>query len=210
MRHAVGRHPERASEDRNLLEDLLRTQHTGVLSSVTADGEPWAVPTLHVLHGDRVVFHGSTGSGMLRHLIAGAPVVYTVVVLDAWVVGYTTFSSSANYRSATIRGTVTQLTGTDKSVALSAYSESIFPGRTDEVREMSAKELAATHVCALEIVDGSWLYKARTEQASTPEEHTDVWGGIVPLTRGVGHPERADWSDADLPASVIALTDRRG
>lgn len=208
MINTIGRHPERASQDRALLDDLLRTQAVGVLSSVTPKGEPWAVPLLHALDADRILFHGSTGSGMLRHLAAGAPVVYTVFALDAWVIGHTTFSSSANYRSATIRGTVTNLDGDEKEAALDAFGDSLFPGRPDEVRPMSAKELSATLVCALPIVDGGWLYKARTGQASQPGEETDAWGGIVPVIPTLGEPARAPWSEAAVPASVLRLTAR--
>lgn len=205
MINAIGRHAERASHDRKLLDQLLRAQPTGVLCSITTDGEPWAVPMLHALDGDRVLFHGSTGSGMLRHLSVGAPVVYTVFLLDAWVVGHSTFNSSANYRSATIRGSITNLHGAEKAAALDTFSDSIFPGRTEEVRGMSAKELAATQVCALPITDDGWLYKARTHGTSQPDEATDVWGGIIPVTSGFGEPQRAQWSTAQVPASVHRL-----
>lgn len=204
----IGRHPERASHHREDLDQLLRCQPTGVLSSITDDGQPWAVPMLHALDGDRILFHGSTGAGLLRHIGSGAPVVYTVSILDAWVMGHTTFNSSANYRSATIRGSIINLNDDDKIAALDTFSNSIFPGRTNEVRPMSTKELAATHVCALSIAEGQWLYKTRAQGASQPAEDTTAWGGVIPVTRGLGVPRQADWSTATPPASLHRLETR--
>lgn len=204
----LGRHPERGRSDRALLDDLLRVVPTGVLSSVTHDGLPWAVPILHALDGDRLLFHGSTGAGLLRHLAAGAPVVYTVFVQDSWVLGPSTFSSSADYRSATISGTVDRLTGPDKEAALAAFAEVVFPGRAAEVRPSTAKELAATGICALPIRDGEWLYKTRSHGAAEPEEPTEAWCGTVPVTRTLGTPQRATWCSADQPPSVSALVAR--
>ena len=72
--------------------------------STVVDGAPLAVPLLYARDGDRVLLHGSTGAGALRAVAAGAPAVLTVFVLDALVVAPTTFESSVNYRSATVRG----------------------------------------------------------------------------------------------------------
>lgn len=204
MQNEIGRHPERAHDDRALLDALLDSQNWGVLATV-ADGLPWAVPMLYARDGDRLLFHGSTGAGALRNLAEGAPLVFTVVAVDALVVGHTTFNSSADYRSATLRGVPTPLSGDDKIAALNAFSEFIFPGRVAEVRPMIAKELAATAVLALRIEPGSWLYKARDTGASKPEEETDVWGGRIPYLTTFGEPERAPWCEAELPASVIGL-----
>lgn len=205
---ALGRHPERGSQDRALLDELLTTVPTGVLSAVGPDGEPWAVPLLHALDGDRLLFHGSTGSGMLRGLADGAPVVYTVFIQDSWVVGPSTFSSSADYRSATLTGSLEQVTGDGKDRALEILAEAMLPGRTEEVREPTRRERAATGVLALRITEGAWLYKARTHGVGEPDERTDAWCGVVPVRRCLGEPERAPWCEADEPESVRRLVER--
>lgn len=210
MQSTLTRHTERARTDRALLHQLLTQVTTGTLATVDADGDPWAVPMLHALDGDRLLVHGSTGAGLLRHIAAGAPVVYTVFTLDAWVVGHTTFNSSADYRSATVRGVLHTLEGDEKARALDVFSDSLFPGRVAEVRPMSARELAATRVSELRLVDGSWLYKERTHGADEPDEQTTAWGGRIPVEHRLGAPVPAPWCTAPLPDSVRAMTGGAG
>lgn len=204
MQNKIGRHPERARTDRALLDELLDSLNWGTLATVF-EGQPWAVPILYARDGDRLLFHGSTGAGALRHVAAGAPIVFTVATVDALVVGHTTFASSADYRSATLRGVPRPVVGDAKVAALNAFSETIFPGRVAEVRPMNAKELAATSVLELPIEDGSWLFKMRDIGASEPDEQTDAWGGTIPYVTTLGQPRRAAWCSAELPASVKNL-----
>lgn len=203
----IRRHRDRSRSDRADLDALLDTVPTGTLSTVV-DGRPWVVPMLFARDGDRVVLHGSTGAGALRHVAEGAPAAFCVMALDGVVVGPSTFSSSANYRSAVVQGHVTPLEGVDKASALDALADRLIPGRTAEVRPMTDKELAATTAVSLPIVEGEWLLKTRTGPPSTPEEPTDAWCGVVPVTTVHGIPEPAEWTgpDAEVPASVRSLT----
>jgi uncharacterized protein len=204
----LNRHPERGLADRAALDALLDSQWLGTLSTVS-DGQPWAVPMLYARDGDRLVLHGSTGAGALRHVAHGAPAVLTVAVVDALVVGATTFASSVNYRSATVHGSLRPCIGEERARALDAFSEALIPGRTVEVRPSSSKELAATLVMALEIADGNWLLKARTGWPSDPaaaEADPDTWTGIVPRRTTYGAPVPAPWSQSlPIPASVRRL-----
>jgi hypothetical protein len=201
----LNRHPERGSTDRVRLNALLDGQFWGTLSTVSPEGEPWVVPVLFARDGDRVLVHGSTGAGALRAVASGAPVAFCVVAMDALVVGSTTFDSSANYRSAVLRGTMTPLEGAEHAAALDVLSDDMIPGRVAEVRTHTARELAATIVLALPIAPGSWLYKERQGQASEPGEPTDAWGGVVPIVTSWGDPVAAPWTDTEVPASVRRL-----
>lgn len=205
------RHPERGTTDRAPLDALLDGQWVGTLSTVV-DGLPWSVPMLFARDGDRIVLHGSTGAGALRHVAHGAPATFTVSTVDELVVAATTFESSANYRSAVIRGTLTNLEGDDKFAALDAFSDKLVPGRVAEVRPMNKKELAATLAMSLPIEDGQWLYKAREGWSSTNDEadaEPDVWAGLVPVTTTYGPAIPAPWAqDTPVPDSVRALTDQ--
>jgi len=196
------RMPERDHTDRAHLDALLDTELVGTLATVSPDGEPWAVPIFFARDGDRVLVHGSTGAGALRLAASGAPVAFTVFALDALVVGHTTFESSANYRSAVLRGTMTRLDADAAASALDTLSDRLIPGRVAEVRPSNTRELAATQVLALPITAGFWLYKERQGQASDPDEPTDAWGGLVPRLITWGVPEPAPWTDADVPPSV--------
>lgn len=202
---------DQAVTDRAALDALLDSQWVGVLSCVT-DGAPLAVPMLYARDGDRLLLHGSTGAGALRRVAAGAPAVLTVFALDALVVAPTTFESSVNYRSATVRGPLSTLSDDDRAAALDRFSEVLVPGRTAEVRPSSRKELAATLALALPIRPDGWLMKVADDWPATPAEagaDDDVWSGLVPVRSVLGAPEPAPWAaDLSVPPSVRRLTTR--
>ncbi len=202
------RETERGSSDRALLDALLDEVPVGTLSSVV-DGEPWSVPIFFARDGDRLLFHGSTGAGLLRHAGAGAPVTFTVFSLDGIVVAHTAFESSANYRSAVVRGSLVRLDADEAAAALDVVTERLIPGRTSEVRGNSRKERAATLMLALPLTDDGWLYKERTGPAGIPDEETDAWGGVVPLRVVAGEPIPDDWAAGrPVPASVREMLER--
>lgn len=207
---AIRRLAERSRTEREELDAVLDGGLVGTLSTVV-DGQPWVVPMLFVRDGDRLLLHGSTGAGALRHVAAGAPAALSVVHLDAVVVAHTTFDSSANYRSAVVYGTLQPITDPDaKRTALSRISDAILPGRDDEVSPMTAKQVAATHVVQMEVTDGEWLVKVRTGGPGDPDEPTDAWTGVVPLRVVADDPVPDERSrDAEVPASVLERV-RRG
>lgn len=202
---SLTRKPERGSSDRATLDALLDEEFVGTLATVTDDGEPWAVPLVFARDGDRLVFHGSPGAGALRHVAAGAPVAFTLFAFDGVVVSQIPFDSSARYRSAVLRGQLTVLEGDDKIHALDVVSERILPGRTDEVRASTSKELAGTATMALPIVEGQWIYKENTGGPPTLEDEADAWHGVVPFARMAGVPEPASGTSAAVPPSVWKL-----
>ncbi len=210
---AIRRHPERSGSERADLDDLLDVVPVATLATV-ADGEPWAVPMLFARDGDRILLHGSTGAGALRHVADGAPAALSVIALDGIVVAHSTFESSANYRSAVVRGRLTPLAGVDKARALDLISERLIPGRVAEIPPPTAKQRAATLAMALPITDGAWTLKIRTGGPSAPTEPPDspawtAWSGVVPLRTVADPPRAADWvpEGTTPPASVQRLRD---
>lgn len=205
------RSPELRVSDRAALDALLDSQWAGVLSCVI-DGEPLAVPMLYTRDGDRVLLHGSTGAGALRQVAAGARAVLTVFVVDALVVAPTTFESSVNYRSATLRGPLS--TVPDREAALDLFSDALIPGRTGEVRRPTAKELAATMVISLPIGEDNWLLKVADGWPATPEAagaEVDVWSGLLPGRWVWEAPLGAPWAAGlPVPDSVRRLRGGRG
>ena len=206
---AVNRKPDRSPDDRAVLDAILDAVLVGTLATV-AGGEPWAVPMLFARDGDRILLHGSTGAGALRHVAAGAPAVLSVIALDGIVVAHNTFESSANYRSAVVRGRVVPLTGPEQARALDLLSDRLIPGRTGEVAPSTPKERSATLAMALPIVDGLWTVKVRTGGPSVPEGPTDAWSGVVALRTVADPPQPAAWvPEGDpLPDSVRRLVNR--
>ena len=125
----IRRHRERARHERADLDAVLDAgHHVGTLSTV-AEGRPWVVPMLYGRAGDRILMHGSTGAGALRHAAAGAWAALCVTHMDGWVYGHTMFNSSANYRSAVVHGRLIPLSGDDAVTAMTQISECLTPGR---------------------------------------------------------------------------------
>lgn len=196
------RHRERGSTERAALDAILDDVLAGTLSTVV-DGRPWVVPMLFARDGDRILLHGSTGAGALRHVAAGAPAALAVIAVDALIVGHTTFDSSANYRSAVVHGHLTPLADDDRTEALDAISERIIPGRTSEVRPMTRQEQVRTLAMALPITEGEFMVKTRTGTASAPGEPTEAWHGRVELRTVALEPEAAPTSTSPgVPQSV--------
>ncbi len=194
----IRRLPERSRTDRTELDTVLDASAFGVLATVV-DGMPWAVPILHARIGDRILLHGSTGAGALRHVAAGAPASFCVTLLDGIVLADNLFNSSANYRSAVVRGHLEPLRGEEAESALAALSDALIPGRSAEVRRSTRKELAATLTVALPIDDGQWTVKVRSAPPSEGDANPDVWAGVVPLRTVADAPIAAPWVAADVP-----------
>lgn len=179
-------------------------------------GQPYCIPLLHARVDDTLYLHGSTGGRTMRTLAGGAPACVTVTVLDGLVLARSVFEHSANYRSAVLLGRVEQVPAEQRSAALHAFTERLVPGRWDEVRPPTPKELAKTTVLAMTIGDAS--VKVRSGPPSdgdSADAASEVWAGVLPLTTQLGPPRTAPElrSDMPLPASVQAVyatSDSRG
>lgn len=198
----LNRLKQRGSTERAALDAILDDVLAGTLSTVV-DGGPWVVPMLFARQGDRILLHGSTGAGALRHVAAGAPAAFSVVTVDALIIAHSTFDSSANYRSAVVYGDLTPLPDAERERALIDISERLIPGRTSEVRPMTRREMTATLAMALPITEGSFMVKSRTGTSGEPDEPTDAWHGRVELRTVALEPEAAPTSPThEVPQSV--------
>jgi nitroimidazol reductase NimA-like FMN-containing flavoprotein (pyridoxamine 5'-phosphate oxidase superfamily) len=210
-RTSVTRLPELASSDRAALDELLdgsRVGHFGIV----VDGFPVVVPTAIARRGDTVLAHGSTGSGWMRGLAAGAPTTLAVTALDGLEVARSAFESSMHYRSAILFGSCRTVDDADeKRAALDAITDSLLPGRVVEVRGPTPKELAATLVLLLPIAEWSLKVSAGWPDDGPADLDGHAWAGIVPLTTGFGKPVPAPDLRAgiEVPASVRRLTAER-
>jgi nitroimidazol reductase NimA-like FMN-containing flavoprotein (pyridoxamine 5'-phosphate oxidase superfamily) len=198
---------EKASTDRAALDALLDDVHVGHFGLVQPSGHPVVIPTAIVRDGDRVLAHGSTGSPWMRLLAAGAPTCLTVTAEDGLVVARSAFESSIHYRSAVIFGVCRPLADDEREHALDLITESLLPGRTDEVRRPTPKEVTATQVLALPLEN--WSLKISAGWPDDPDSDVagPVWAGVVPRLISYGQPRRApDLRDGiELPESVRRL-----
>jgi uncharacterized protein len=203
---SLTRLPEKGSTDRAELDDLLDGSVLGHVGFAVKD-QPVVLPTAVARDVDRVLIHGSTGSRWMRHLAAGAPVAVCVTAVDGLVVARSAFESSMHYRSAVIFGTCTALAGDDKSKALDVLTDHLLPGRVDEVRPPTAKELAATLVMAVPLTTWSLKVSAGWPEDPPGDVAGPAWAGVVPQQLVYGRPRAAPdlLSGIPIPPSVSQL-----
>src|SRR5262245_15979027 len=91
-RTRVRRLPRRGHYDRATLDAILDVAIVAHVAWVD-DGQPFATPTIAWRQGDRLYWHGSSASRMLR-ATDGQPVCVTVTHLDALVLARSGFNHS--------------------------------------------------------------------------------------------------------------------
>ncbi len=180
--------PARGAYDRTTIEAILDEAliaHLGFAVEKT----PHVIPTLHARVGERVYFHGSSASRTVRALAAGTPMCLTVTLIDGLVLARSAVHHSVNYRSVVVFGQATAIEeSTEKMAAIEAFTERLVPGRWEEARPPSAKELKAIQVLSLPLDEAS--AKLRTGPPIDDEEDyaLDVWAGVIPLQTTLGAP----------------------
>jgi len=188
-RTRVKRQGMRGAYDRETVYGIL---DAGLLCHVgyVIDGQPYVTPTAYWRDGDRVFWHGSSASRMLRQVETGIPVCVTVAMLDGLVLARSGFHSSINYRSLMAFGQADKVTDPEaKLAALFAFSERITPGRWAEQRPVTKQELKATTVLTMRLEEVA--AKIRTGPPGDDEEDyaLDVWAGVVPVHSVIGAPQ---------------------
>src|SRR3954464_14425282 len=186
-RTRVVREADRAVYDR---EAVYRILDEGFLCHVgfVVDGQPFVIPTSYGRKDANLYIHGSAASRMLRQTQKeGVPVCITVTLLDGLVLARSVFNHSMNYRSVVVLGKATLVDDpSEKLAALRVLSEHILPGRWDDSRQPSERELKATSVLRLPIEEYS--AKVRTGPPIDDEEDYSfpTWAGLIPLEMTVG------------------------
>lgn len=165
-------------------------------------GEPTVIPVAYARDGDRILFHGSTGSRLFLTLKEGAPICATITLLDGIVVARSAFNSSMNYRSVMVFGSARVLEGEAKIQGLRAVSERLVPGLWEAGRRQTAKEFAQTMLAELSLDDVT--AKERTGGPLDSEDSgLPIWAGVIPMTINLGEPiTDHDSQHVDVPDYV--------
>lgn len=168
--------------------DAAMLAHVGYV----IDGQPYVTPTAFWRDGDRLYWHGSSASRMLRSQAGGVPVCLTVTHMDGFVLARSGFHHSINYRAVMAFGTAAIVD--DEAVkrrALDHFIDGLFPGRSTTLRQPNAQELKATTLVGMTIEEAS--AKIRTGGPVDDEEDyaLPIWAGVIPL-RTIIDPAVAD------------------
>jgi uncharacterized protein len=205
-RTTIKRLPDRGRYDAETLYSILDEAPICTVSYII-DGRPFAIPTIHARVNDTVYLHGSTASRTLGALSTGAEVCLTATIIDGLVVARSAFHSSMNYRSACVVGAAHEVTDqAEKLLAMQAVTEHVLPGRWDEARPPTPKEIAGTRIVAVSIEEAA--AKVRTGPPIDDEEDLDlpIWAGVIPLRTTADSPV-LDTASIEQPASVRAIVE---
>lgn len=199
-RTRLTRLPALQTRERAALHAVL---DAGLVAHVAAcvDGLPVVLPVAYARDGDVLLLHGSTGGGLLREAAAAAPLAVAVTLLDGLVLARSLYDSSMNYRSAVVFGRATPVPEEARTDALRVLSERLLPGRWDEVRPPTRRELAGTLVLSLPLDEASVKISAGPPgDSAEPPPDPAVWAGVLPLRLVTGPPVPAP----DVPVGVPA------
>jgi nitroimidazol reductase NimA-like FMN-containing flavoprotein (pyridoxamine 5'-phosphate oxidase superfamily) len=196
------RYRERARYDRDIVHRILDESLICHLGYVSA-GRPVVLPTTHARRDETLYLHGSTGSGPMlaaKAAPSGLPVCVTATLVDGLVLARSALHHSLMYRSVVVVGDARVVEDrAEKLRALHSLLDHIAAGRAADCRTPNARELAATAVLALDLVEVS----AKVRTGGPVDEPQDLtlphWAGVVPMTVTAGTPVAADDLDPATP-----------
>jgi len=196
------RYRERAHYDRKAVHAILDEALICHLGYLGADG-PVVLPTTHARLGDTLYLHGSTGGGPMlaaKAAPSGLPVCVTVTLVDGLVLARAAMHHSVNFRSVVVLGAARVVDDpAEKLRALSCLLDHIRPGRAADCRIPNARELAATGVLSVDLVEVSAKVRTGAPVDDPEDAMLPHWAGVVPLSLTAGTPVPAADLDPAIP-----------
>lgn len=204
----VRRVPDRAHYDVETINDVLDAGLVAHVGSVR-DGSPVVIPMFYVRDGDSLLLHGAPASGAIRRG-KGVEVCVTVTLVDGLVLARSAFHHSMNYRSVVVIGTAEPITdASEKEAALERFVEALVPGRQDDIRATTTKEINGTGVLRLPLSQAS--AKIRTGGPIDDDEDYElpIWAGVVPVRTVLDAPvdDPRNLAGVAVPENVASLAD---
>lgn len=207
-RTRVRRVPKRGLYDRPTIDAILDEAfvcHVGF----TQLEQPFVIPTVHWRMADQLYLHGSAASRLIEHGATDVSLCVTVTLIDGVVFARSAFHHSLNYRSVVLLGRARLVNDlAEKRSALNALVNRFAAERSRQVREANDRELKATAILALPIVEAS--AKVRTGGPIDDEDDLDlpVWAGVIPLRLVPGAAEVSEPSVSGLSAPKLLSSAR--
>jgi len=211
---------ERQSSQMDQILAILREQMVAHIGFVR-EGWPVVLPFHYGVgdlgdgHGEQMIIHGSTGGRAFLDAAAsdeGVPVSVCVSLNDGLVLGRSTYTIGARYRSVVAYGHARPVPADLRPRAFEILIDHVIPGRRREVRDATEKEKAATALLAIPL-DHASAKSASTSTGEKPDDGEDrrVWAGIIPLALRADTPVPApETVPQDLPESVRSFLIRWG
>lgn len=194
------RKPDRGRYDRATIDAILDAALVGHVGWVL-DGQPYVTPTAIWRQGDRLYWHGSAGSRMVRETKDGATVCITATILDGLVLARSGTDHSLNFRSVMVLGRAHAVDDeTEALAALEAFIEHLYPGRWAELRPATSNEILQTTVLWTDLTEASAKIRAEGAHDEPGDESWPAWAGVVPVSLVAGTPK----PDEHVPSAMTA------
>ena len=174
----------------------------GLLAHVGfADGpQPFVIPMAYVRDGDALLLHGAVASRLQRALGGGIQACVCVTLLDGIVLARSVFNHSMNYRSVVAFGTAQSVSGAAaKRAALERFTERMLPGRWQDARQPSPKELGATSVLRFELREVTAKVRKGPPDDAEADLALPVWAGVLPMRVAMQSPVADARTQVELP-----------
>ena len=183
-------------------EDLYSVLDAGYLCHVAYifENSPVIIPTAYGRIGDTIYIHGALKNRMLLSILEQEQATVAVTHSDGMVLARSAFHHSFNYRSAVVFGKPRQITDRDqKNEVLKVITENVIPGRWDEVRLPSEKELDITLVIAIDIIEASVKQRSGGPIDDDEDYSLPIWAGVLPTKMVFEAPVPDEKMEQDLP-----------
>ena len=195
----------RATYDVEKINSILDAGFIGYVSYIF-QGKAISLPMAYGRKGQEIYLHGSRANRMLTSLLEAKEMSMTVMHLDALVLARSGLHHSVNYRSASLFGTVEELTNPlEKDAALFCFMEHMMKGRWDGIRPMHPEELERTLVVKFTIETASAKIRD-VGVADEPEDYNlPIWAGLVPLHQVASYPisDEKMTEGIEIPSHVL-------
>lgn len=203
---SVKRSPKRGVYDEEAIHSILDSQYLCHVA-IVHQGQPVVIPTMYGRSGNSLFLHGASVSRLMTQLEKGEPMSLSVANVSGIVLARSAFHHSLNYESVVVFGTGKLVEDQRKEWALKVISDHLIPGRWEEVREPSAKELKATSVIEIAIDEASAKVRTGPPVDDKPDYDLDIWAGVLPVKQGYDDPISDPVVSKDTPvsSSVIEL-----
>lgn len=170
------------------------------------DGVAMALATLHRREGRTIYLHASRSNALMRAVLAAGVASVSVTLFDGLLLARSGFNSSIAYRSVLVVGAVREVLDVgEKERVLRGFVDTVLAGRADEVRAVTAREVALTLVVAVSIDEASAKVSSGPVEDDPEDVALPIWAGAVPARVVFDAP--VPNTDGAMGAGAIGLPD---
>ena len=201
----VRRHPERGSNDKDLLLDILES---GLVCQIAfqLEGQPFIIPMSYYNDPNFIYFHGSPAARISNVLRSGISVAISVLELNGLVIAKGMADNSINYRSVVIFGRPEEVSSEEEKLTLfKEWIDHLMPGRKQNTEMPNHAELKSVSLFKMKL--DQFSVKVRKGGPLEVRKSPEIWSGVVPFSYRFHNPEFS--SSAQIPGYVKDFIDVR-